>query len=168
VLALLAVAVSSCSSMDGNVEEVSEAPRLTPEEVAKVSADAIVEACSICETATIYVRKQLLTTETRLGGEQPMPEETELELLGRFDEITFVDRDEELEILGEDLLPEDGTVIYVGLVEALKPGVIGVEIGTITAGDGFRGQTVQFQWDGHGWRLATSEDTGVTVTTSVS
>ncbi len=70
--------------------------------------------------------------------------------------------------MGENLLPEDGTVIYLGPVEELKPGVIGVEIDTITAGDGFRGQTVQFQWDGHGWKLATGEDTGVTVTTSVS
>lgn len=168
VLSLLGLAVSSCRAMDGDIEEVAAAPLLTPEVVAEVSADAVVQACVTCETGTVYVREQLLTTETVLGGERSMPEVTKQELSGRFDEVTFVDRDEELEVLGEDLEPDDGTVIYVGPVAELKPGVIGVEIGTISAGDGFRGQVVQFQWDGDGWQLATSEDTGVTVTTSVS
>lgn len=168
VVSLLGIAVSSCNSGDGDIEEVAAAPSLTPEVVAEVSADAVVQACVTCETGTVYVREQLLTTETVLGEERSMPEVTKQELSGRFDEVTFVDLDEELEILGEDLLPEDGTVIYVGPVEELKPGVIGVEIGTITAGDGFRAQIVQFQRDGDGWKLATSEDTGVTVTTSVS
>jgi hypothetical protein len=168
VLSLLGVVASSCSSVDGGVEEVAEAPFLNPEDVAELSADAVVLVCVTCETGTIYVREQLLTTETLLGEEQSMPEVMKQELSGRFDEVAFVDRAEELDILGEDLLPEDGTVIYVGPVEELKPEVIGVEVGTITAGDGFRAQMVQFQWDGDGWKLATSEDTGVTVTSSVS
>jgi hypothetical protein len=121
-----------------------------------------------CVTGTVYVREQLLSGDTLLGEEQPMPEVTKRELSGLFDKVAFVDRHKELQILGEDLLPGDGTVIYVGPVEELKPGVIVVEVGTITAGDGFRAQIVQFQWDGVGWKLATDKDTGVTVTTAVS
>jgi hypothetical protein len=167
MLSLIGGAVS-CSPVDEDVEQVGGSPLLTSDAVAAVSADAVVHVCVTCVTGTVYVRAQLLTGETLLGEEQPMPEETKRELSGRFDKVTFVDRDEELEILGEDLVPEDGTVIYVGPVEELTPGVIGVEVGTITAGDGFRAKIVQFQWDGDGWKLATDEDTGVTVTTAVS
>lgn len=167
VLSLIGGTVS-CSSVDGDDEKVADSPLLTPEAVATVSADAAVHVCVPCVTGTVYVRDQLVTGETLLGEEQPMPEVAKLELSGRFDKVTFIDRDEELEILGEDLLPEDGTVIYVGPVAELKPGVIGVEIGVITAADGFRAQIVQFQWDGVGWNIATGKDTGVTVTTAVS
>lgn len=168
LLSLVGVAVVSCSSGDGDIEQAATAPLLNPDVVAEVSADAVARACASCVTGRMYVREQLLTSATVLGEERLMPEVTKQELAGRFEEVTFVDRNEELEVLGEDLLPEDGTVIYVGPVEELKPGVIGVEIGTITAGDGFRAQVVQFQWDGDGWKPASGEDTGVTVTTSVS
>jgi hypothetical protein len=177
LLSLFGVAASACSAVEGGVEDADSSSSrvegagegsLSPEDEAALTADAVVHACVACQSGTVYVREHLLTTETLVGEEQPMPEAVKQELSELFDEVVFVDRAEELEVLGEDLLPDDGTVIYVGSVHELKQDVVGVEVGTITPGDGFKAQTVQFQWDGAAWIIATSEDTGVTVTTAVS
>ena len=143
-------------------------PELTPELGAQLSGDAAVVACSTCTTGTVYVRDHLLKAQTRVGEEEPMPDLVRERLAEVFDEVVFVGMDEETEMLGDDLQPENGTVVYVGPVERLDANVLGIDIGLITKGDGFRGQTVQFLWDGDTWRLSTSEDTGVPVTTSVS
>lgn len=178
LLSLFGVVASACSAVEGGVEDADSSSSslvdgaregsLSAEDEASLTADAVVHACMACELGTVYVREHLLTTETGIGEEQPMPREVRQELSELFDEVTFVSRAEELEVLGEDLLPDDGTVIYVGPVHELKPDVLGLEVGTITPGDGFRAQTVQFQWDGAAWNIATSNDTGVTVTTAVS
>jgi hypothetical protein len=59
-------------------------------------------------------------------------------------------------------------LISVGPVEKLAKGVVGIDIGLATARDGYFGETYIFQWDGSNWIPATPEDTGVTVTSSVS
>lgn len=177
LLSLFGVVASACIAVEGGVENADSSSSLvdgaregslSAEDEAALTAGAVVHACVACELGTVYVREHLLTTETGIGEEQPMPREVRQELLELFDEVILVNRAEELEVLGEDLLPDDGTVIYVGPVHELKPDVLGLEVGTITPGDGFRAQTVQFQWDGAAWNIATSDDTGVTVTTAVS
>lgn len=177
LLSLFGVVASACSAVEGGVEDADSSSSLvdgaregslSAEDEAALTADAVVHACVACELGTVYVREHLLITETGIGEEQPMPREVRQELSELFDEVIFVNRAEELEVLGEDLLPDDGTVIYVGPVHELKPDVLGLEVGTITPRDGFRAQTVQFQWDGAAWNIATSDDTGVTVTTAVS
>lgn len=177
LLSLFGVVASACSAVEGSVEDADSSSSLvdgardgslSADDEAALTADAVVHACAACELGTVYVREHLLTTETGIGEEQPMPREVRQELSELFDEVIFVNRAEELEVLGEDLLTDEGTAIYVGPVHELKPDVWGLEVGTITPGDGFRAQTVQFQWDGAAWNIATSDDTGVTVTTAVS
>lgn len=175
LLVLFALIVAACDVADGEGASTSSASNvdvtkesLSEEEVATVTATAVAEACAACEGGTVYIRDHLLTTETRFGEEQPMPEPVRIRLSELFEEVVFVDSTEELEVLGDDQLPDDGNVVYVGTVDALAENVVGVQVGTITPGDGFRAQVVQFLWDGTAWNVATSEETGVTVTTSVS
>lgn len=175
LLALIGLIAAACDYADGEsattssliVEEARE-QSLSEEEVATVIATAVATACTACEDDTVYIRNHLLTTETKVGEEQAMPEPVRIRLSELSDEVVFVDSTEELEVLGEDHLPDDGTVVYVGPVQVLAENVVGVEVGTITPGDGFKAQTVQFQWDGTSWNVATSDETGVTVTTAVS
>lgn len=177
VLGLFVAVASACSpekqvgeepdSSSSHVEGTREGS-LSAEEEAALTADAVVHVCEACGNGMVYVREHLLTTETRVGEEQPMPDAVRKELSELFDEVVFADQSQELEVLGEDLLPDNGTVVYVGPVHELGSDVVGVEIGTNSARDGFRAQIVQFQWDGTAWHIASSDDTGVTVTTAVS
>lgn len=73
-------------------------------------------------------------------------------------------------LLDEDSLVDrgDGLLISVAPAEELAAGVIGIDVGVTRSGEGLHGPTIQFMWDGETWVDATSDDTGVTVTSTVS
>jgi len=53
-------------------------------------------------------------------------------------------------------------------LDELADGVVGVDVSMVRGDGEFRTQTMLFMWDGSSWVDATSEDTGVTVTSAVS
>jgi hypothetical protein len=137
----------------------------------ELTAQAVAEACgNDCNRLTIYIRDQLFYTDTLVGDEQGMSDETRTALTERFDEVEFVDMDEADRLVEDDYAVDDGDGVLVSVspIDQLAEGVIGVEVGVTRHLDGYFGQTVQFMWDGESWVLATSEDTGVPVITSVS
>ena len=138
---------------------------------AELSARAVAEACgSDCDLLTVYVRDQHFYSDTLVGDEHAMRDETRTALTERFDEVEFVDMDDADRLVTDEYVVDDGdgVLISVSPVDQLADGVIGIEVGVTRFRDGYFGQTVQFKWDGETWVLATSEDTGVTVVTSVS
>lgn len=163
-LAVISVIVAACSS------SVSGPPAITPDTEATLSAEAVVQACEDeCAKFTIYVRDVLHGHQTR-GETEPMPDSMQDAIGEQLGDVTFVDLPRADALFGEDWLVDGGAgvLISVGPVLELAEGVVGIEVGVLTARDGGRGQVRQFQWDGEGWEPATSEDTGVTVTSWVS
>lgn len=149
----------------------SQAPDLTAETESDLAADAVVRACERqCDGFSIYVHDELFTSVTPLGQVEPMPQSTIEAIRERLGDVTFVNQTEADALFGDDALVDggNGVLISIGPVEDLAEGVVGVEIGLVTAREGGHGQVLQFQWSGGGWTPATSEDTGVTVTSWVS
>lgn len=164
-LALTSILVAACSS------SASESPPITPETEAALSAEAMVEACGTeCDQYTIYVKDELHDHQTEVGQTEPMPGSMQDAIGEQLGEVTFVDQRGADALFGEDALVAggDGILLSVGPVFELADGVVGIEVGVVTARDGGRGQVHQFQWDGESWEPASSEDTGVTVTSWVS
>ena len=89
-----------------------------------------------------------------------MPDETRTALADVFDEVEFV--------ADTSGLVDGGVLVGVSPVDELAEGVVGVDVGVMRSEFDFRGETILFQWDGETGVLATSEDTGVTVTSAVS
>jgi hypothetical protein len=138
---------------------------------AELLARAGAEACgSDCDLLTVYVRDQLFYADTLVGDEQAMPDETRTALTDRFDEVEFVDMEDADRLVDDEYVVDDGdgVLISVSPVDQLAEGVMGVDVGVTRSLDAYFGQTVQFMWDGETWALASSEDTGVPVVTSVS
>ena len=82
-----------------------------------------------------------------------------------FPRVEFVDMD------GADRLMEStdlGVLMGVSPLDELADGVVGVDVSMVRGDGEFRAQTMLFMWDGSSWVDATSEDTGVTVTSTVS
>lgn len=164
-LGLALVAIVACS------EPASHAPEVTAEIESDLAADALVRACdSECDRFDIYVHSELFTHETLLAEAEPMPQSTIEAIRERLGNVTFVDQVEADALFGDDALVDGGSGILasIGPIEDLAEGVVGIEIGLVTARDGGRGEVVQFQWNGETWMPATSDDTGVTVTSWVS
>lgn len=162
---LVLVAVVGCSA------SVSQAPEVSQEAESELAAEAVVRACSEeCDQFTVYVYDELFTHDTLLGEEDPMPQSTIEQITERLGDVTFVGQEETDALFGEDALVDSGrgVLLSIGPIERLAQGVVGIEVGLVTARDGGRGQVVQFQWSGEEWLPATSEDTGVTVTSWVS
>jgi hypothetical protein len=161
-LLVVAMSLAACSATD-------PPPELAESEIASLSAEAVERACANgCQTyEVVYVRDQLV----RIGGPaREMPEETRSAIAGLFDGIQFARGQALDDLFGDDFLfaGGEGILITVGPVEDLAEGVVGFEVGLITARDGGHGEVYQFQWDGTTWVPATQEDTGVTVTSWVS
>lgn len=162
---LAAVGLVACASPG------SQAPELTAETESNLAADALVRACEReCYGFTIYVHDELFTAVTPLGQAEPMPQSTVEAIRERLGDVTFVNQTEADVLFGDDALVDggNGVLISIGPVEELTEGVVGVEVGVVTGREGGHGQVLQFQWSGDGWIPATSDDTGVTVTSWVS
>ena len=141
------------------------------ETVAELSASAAAGVCGMnCDLLTVYVRDQLLFADTLVGDEEPLPAPTREALTETFGRVQFVDMDQADQLVGDDLRVDEGrgVLLSVSPPVQLADGVIGVDVGLWSSGDGFHGETVQFMWDGETWVEATSEDTGVTVTSATS
>ncbi|HWL50650.1 MAG TPA: hypothetical protein VNT92_12290 [Acidimicrobiia bacterium] len=149
---LALVAVSACSPSSSEIDG---------DTTAELSARAVAQACgSACINGTVYVLDGLLYADTLEGEEEPMPDETRTALADVFDEVEFV--------ADTSGLVDGGVLVGVSPVDELAEGVVGVDVGVMRSEFDFRGETILFQWDGETWVLATSEDTGVTVTSAVS
>ncbi len=158
----VAIALVGCSTRQ-------PAPAPEAATAAELSAQAVERACaSACDAyELIYVQDELV----KLGGlAREMPEETQSAVAGLFDRTQFVRGQVLDDLFGENFLfaGGEGILIRVGPVEKLAEGVVGIDVGLTSARDGYHGETHLFQWDGANWIPATPEDTGVTVTSSVS
>ncbi len=162
IAALLVVA--ACNSAPG-VSEITDA------EAASLTVDAMIRACEDeCSRLDIYVR-DVLTGHTLVEQPRPsMPEATKRAILDHFEAVEFVDQGAADELFGVDALVDRGrgVLIAIGPLLDLADGVVGVEIGVLTARDGGRGQVWQFQWQNGEWSPATGDQTGVTVTSWIS
>ena len=164
-IGLAAVAFVACSSPG------SQTPELTAEAESDFAADALVRACDgECDGLRIYVHDELFTSTLFLSEAEPMPQSTIEAIRERLGDVTFVDQVEADALFGDDALVDGGSgvLVSIGPVEELAEGVVGIEVALVTALDGGHGQVVQFQWSGEAWIPATSDDTGVTVTSWVS
>ncbi len=162
---LIAVVTVACSS------PAADAPEITPDTEASISANAVVRACgSECAQFAIYVKDELHDHQSAPGQTVPMSELLRRAIGDDLGEVTFVDQPGADALFGEGALVDggEGILISVGPVRELAAGVVGIEVGVTTARDGGRGEIHQFQWDGGSWQPATAEDTGVTVTSWVS
>lgn len=154
--------------MIGLVGACTSAPpgALDGETTAELSARAAARACgSDCERLPVHVRDQLLYADTVVGDQEPMPDLTRSALADVFAIVEFVDMD------GADRLMESGdlgVLMGVSPLDELADGVVGVDVSMVRGDGEFRTQTMLFMWDGSSWVDATSEDTGVTVTSAVS
>lgn len=149
----------------------SQSPEVSAEAESELAADALARACDEdCDQLTIYVYDELFTHDTLLGEEDPMPQSTIEAITERLGDVRFVGQEEADALFGDDALVDNGSgvLVSIGPVEVLAEGIVGIEVGLVTARDGGRGHVVQFQWNGEDWIPATSEDTGVTVTSWVS
>jgi len=162
--AVVAVAIlaTGCGSAGG-------APSLTPGTEAELSAEALAIGCSECALRQeLFIRDQLFTWDTLAGDEEPMSQQIHDAIATEFPNATFVSSDETDALFVDGIVINDGVIVSVGPIEKLASDVIGVPFGVLFARlDGFAG-VVQFKWSGDSWEYATSEDTGVTVTTAVS
>ena len=162
VAAVLAVLVAACSGSG------AEPPPIDGATQAVLSVSAVDIGCTECRNRPIFVRNQLITSDTLVGEEQPMPQQVRDDIAAMFPDATFVSRAEENALFVDGVVANDGVIVYVGPLEELSSDVVGVPIGRVTARDGAKFVIVQFKWNGDSWEHATSEDTGITVTTAVS
>lgn len=138
---------------------------------ADLIADAATRACvNECNVLDLYIRDELITLDTVVGDEEPMPPATRAALERELGDVEFVDLEGANALFGPDGLVDGGrgVLITVGPIEQLASDVIGINVMVTTARDGAYGQTVQYLWREDGWQHATSDETGVPVTYSVS
>ncbi|MEX0796466.1 MAG: hypothetical protein WD274_07215 [Acidimicrobiia bacterium] len=162
-LLVVVIALVGCSTTS------EPAPEPDAQVSAALSAQAVERACSnACQTYEIvYVRDELVN----IGGSAgEMPMKTRSAIADLFDGIQFARGQALDDLFGDDALfaGGEGILISVGPVEELAEGVVGIDVGLATARYGYHGETYLFQWDGSNWSPATPQDTGVTVTSSVS
>lgn len=142
------------------------APEVSPEVQAELTVTAIAAACGdLCVGQPLYVRDQLLDTDTLIGDEEPMPQAIKDAISDSYPDVTWVD------LAGTDAILKEvddaqAVLLAISPLTELAPGVQGIGVG-VTHG-AFHGQIIQFQWNGTEWVQADSEDTGVTVTSVVS
>ena len=166
-LAFLLSAMVLLGAGSGCTETVS----LDSETEADLTAEAVAIACATeCGGLTVYIRDQLLDTETLVGQEDPMPDVLRRAIAHEEADVRFVSVEDANALTGEDMSIDrgSGVLISVAPVRALAEDVVGVEIGLTSPNGAFHGRTIQFLWDGTTWNPADSEDTGVTAITSVS
>lgn len=149
-----------------------DAPPISADVEADLAANAVTRACESygCDAETIYVKSRLSSKETKLSEEAEMPAQTRTAIEEQLGDVEFVDQGEANALFGEDALVDGGkgVLISVGPIEDLASDVVGIEVGVLTARDGGHGAVFQFQWTRDEWNPATSDETGVTVTSWVS
>jgi len=152
VALVILVAVGACAISTSEIDDQT---------TAELSARAASRACgSACINGTVYVLDGLLHADTLEGEEEPMPDETRAALADVFDQVEFV--------ANTSGLVDSGVLLGVSPLDRHAEGVVGVDVGVMRSEFDFRAETILFQWDGSSWADATSQDTGVTVTSSVS
>lgn len=150
----------SCSS----AAPVPEVSALDARQQGGVIARAVAAACgNSCSTNPVYVPDQLVDVES-LTPVAAMPIEIIEAVSDVYPDARFVDIDEAEALMAE---VDAGRAVMINLTPptGLAPGVAGVDIAV--ASRSVHGQTIQFKWDGSGWPVADSDDTGVTVTSFV-
>jgi hypothetical protein len=159
LVAAIGIAAMSCSAEPA-------APAMEPDQQGELTAQAIAHVCTgTCTANPVYVRDQLVDINTLAVDEEPMPVEVSEAIRNAYPEAVFVDGEEANEVIAT-VDAGEAVMVNVADVAQLAPEVVGIDIGISFIA--FRGQTVQFMWDGSDWLLADSQDTGVTVTSSVS
>ena len=161
----LVVGLVACGS------PAEEAPPPTPDQVARITADAVTRACmEECAGSDLLVRDELITSETEVGEARPMPGATAAAIVEVLSGARLVGRNEADALFGEDGLVAGGSgvLVTVGPVEDLAPGVVGIEVGLSTARDGGSGRIFQYRWQEGEWAPATSDQTGITTVSWVS
>lgn len=162
------VFVAACSARV-QVDSITSESRLTPEVAARISTDALARACPSCTSGKVFVRNQLLESDTATGEEVKMPAEFRASIGDSYPGAAFIGRNQEQRLLGRGGLPSGGeTVVHVGPVRWLAPEVAGVEIGIITASNGYKSAIYQYQNVDGDWVPVSGDDTGIPVTTAVS
>jgi hypothetical protein len=162
-LSFLLAAVSACGLM-------SEAPpEMTPQFEAELTARAASAACNTtCAGHHIFVRDELFTIDTSSGQGEPMPALTQDSVRQALGDVTFIDEAESFALFDPQRDEEGrGVLLIIGPIQQLATDVIGIDVG-VTVGFTGSGQTYLFQWRDGTWIPASSEDTGVTVTSWVS
>lgn len=155
---------TACSSDPAISDDT--APVVSVDVQAELTVTAISAACGdLCIDQPLYVRDQLVNSDTLIGEEDPMPEATSEAISDAYPDVTWVDLAAADAIL-EEVDGAQAVLVAVSSMTELAPGVQGVDVG-ITHG-AFHGQTIQFRWNGTEWVKADSDDTGVTVTSVVS
>ncbi|MEN8235197.1 MAG: hypothetical protein ABFR89_09780 [Actinomycetota bacterium] len=165
---LIAGLVIAAALTVGACNSPSDAPPITPEIEGDLSARAIEIVYPELRHLDMYVRDHLLTVDTLIGDEQLMPPETRSAIAERFPRAFFVGADEVDLLFTDDVVTGDGVIISVGPLEELATKVVGIPIGVTHARYDYFGAIVQFSRSDDEWRPASSEETGVTVTTAVS
>ena len=149
----------------------AEAPPLTAQDEAELTAEALVRFCTgTCSSSDLYVYDALFTGSTLAGNEKPMPAETRNAIEAAFPDATFVTMAEADALFGPDALLDggNGALLSASSIDRLRGDVIGIEVGEVNARDGGHGRIVQFLWNGGTWEPTDSSVTGVTTTSWVS
>lgn len=149
----------------------SDAPEFTPDLEAELAGRAVERACELhCGELHIYVRDSFLSFTTLVGDEQPMSDLVRTAIAGDLEGVEFVGMEEADLLVGSGGLVDRKQAVLVSVAppEWLEDDTIGVDVAVGTGWDGFRNETYQFRWNGHRWEAVTDQDTGITVTTSVS
>ncbi|MFZ0627338.1 MAG: hypothetical protein WAN34_12660 [Acidimicrobiia bacterium] len=159
ILMVVAIAVVACSP--GSESEVVDFDQQT-----QLIVRATIQACGdLCVETPIYVRDQLLDANTLVGEETPMPLEVSDAITEAYPTVVFVDLEQADQLTG-DLEGRRAVLVNIAPPTVVKPGVVGVDVG-ISYG-GYEEQTILFSRDGSDWVITNGEDSGVTVTSSVS
>ena len=162
-LLVAVVVITACTAPSATDDN---GPVVTPEIQAELTVEAITLACrDLCREQPLYVRDQLLDTDTLTVEEDPMPETIRQAIAGAFPGVTWVD-EPAVEGILDDIDAGRAVLVSVSSLRDLAPDVRGIEVGI--GQQAFHGQIVQFRWDGSMWSQVDSEDTGVTVTSVVS
>jgi hypothetical protein len=151
--------------------DTTPAPEMTPDVAADLTAMAVARSCTgECSSRKVHLYENLRTVDTPIGQEQPIPDSTRRAIANQFADVQFVDAGQQDALFDQDGLIDggNGVLISVGPIEDLAAGVVGIEIAIQFTRFDVQGQIVQFQWTSQGWLAASSDETGVTVTTSAS
>ena len=163
VAACLVSAATACSDDGGT------APSTTTAAPASTAPTATIPALSEQQTYELQARamRRAWHSPRLCIAEDNAPAGLRAALESRFEEVLYVALTG-----GGGFTPSVGwgacTLVAAGSVVTYRPGVVGVDVGLLW---GFLAGTVEtylFRWEGSAWVDATPEETGVTVTTSVS
>lgn len=149
-----AIAIVSCGG-----GSASGSPEPTPDEKAGIYAAVVAELCSSRLQCARQGQVEVFDGYLEPGGQASF---------GPLDKL-IRDKISRSVSARVEFVPTGGEepVIYLGEVREAASGVVLIA-GAIGAGRTYWATDFVFAWDGTAWTVTTGEDTGVTVTTSVS